>query len=230
MRLKPTTIIFCLPGNNFTLEFLKSWSELTMHCMRRSDIEFMLSPHYSCDVRVVRNMCLGVSPGLVPVDTKPFIGNVKYDYLMWIDSDQVFTTAHFDRLLDKALKSDYHIVSGTYRSAFMDSKQDKLDRTVCRHKSTSPRTMTLDELKNMKTDKYGLAEIHSNGFGWMMVKYGVFEAMQYPWFREDHYIDDKGFMRTPSEDVVFSRISRKNGFKTYLAPDIVVGHEKRLVL
>ena len=226
---KPTKIIFCIPGNSFTKEFITNWSFLLMHIERRPDITFNLSFKYCCNIYAVRNMCLGVLPGKVSKNAKPFMGQLDYDYLMWIDSDQVFNPTHFDRILDRIQVSNYSIVSGTYRS-ILSRDQVGLDTLVCRHRETDNRTMNFDELAKMETDEYGLAEIYSNGFGWMMIKHGVFEALDYPWFREDHYIDSDDYIRSPGEDIVFSEMSRDNGFKTYLDPTVVVGHEKSLVI
>ena len=54
-------------------------------------------------------MCLGGNV-LRGVDQKPFNGEVKYDFIMWIDSDQVFSVENFVNLL----QHDADIMSGLY--------------------------------------------------------------------------------------------------------------------
>jgi hypothetical protein len=60
-------------------------------------------------VYYVRNMCLG-GDVLRGAEQEPFGEQVAYDYIMWIDSDQVFTPPQFQRLLDH----DKEIVSAVY--------------------------------------------------------------------------------------------------------------------
>jgi len=227
MKTKQTRIIFCTPGLMFTKEFKSCWTDLMIHCTLRPDITFKRSEHYRCNIYTVRNMCLGVGGGRQRCDIKPFNGTEKYDWLMWIDSDQVYKTWHFDRILNRAMTSGYSIVSGTYRS-ILKADQKALDLTVAVHKADSPSHMTSDDIANLETDEHGLAEIHSNGFGWMMVKYGVFEALEFPWFRQA-IVSDGEYVSLPGEDVVFSEMSRVNGFKTYLDPSVIIKHEKALV-
>ena len=57
----------------------------------------------------VRNMCLGANI-LRGKDQTPFDGKLDYDFIMWIDSDQVFSVNSFISLL----KHDKDVVSGLY--------------------------------------------------------------------------------------------------------------------
>jgi hypothetical protein len=54
-------------------------------------------------------MCLGGNI-LAGENQKPFGGKLDYDYMMWIDSDIIFTPQQFQRLLDH----NQDIVSGLY--------------------------------------------------------------------------------------------------------------------
>ena len=47
------------------------------------------------------------------IKQKPFQGKIDYDYIMWIDSDQVFNVEMFKRLLSY----DVPVVSGCYLMA-----------------------------------------------------------------------------------------------------------------
>ena len=64
---------------------------------------------YTSNVYHVRNMCLGgdVTKG---ARQKPFQGNAKYDYLVWIDTDIVFCFND----LKKLLESKYDVTTGIY--------------------------------------------------------------------------------------------------------------------
>jgi len=60
-------------------------------------------------------MCLGGNVLLGP-NQKPYNKQLDYDYMLWIDSDIIFTVEQFDKLLSH--QAD--IVSGLY---FMDDGQ-----------------------------------------------------------------------------------------------------------
>ena len=99
-------VIFALPGRSYSGRFLQSWTELVHACLK-NDIQPIMSQHYSPVVYYARNMCLG-GDNLRGVDQLPFNGQVDYDYIMWIDSDIVFSPQHFFNLL----QHDKDIVSG----------------------------------------------------------------------------------------------------------------------
>jgi hypothetical protein len=105
---RPLTVVFCLPGSSFSGRFVQCWTNLPAWCLGNS-IRPVLSQRYSCNIYYVRNMCLGadVSRGK---DQKPFDGKLDYDYIMWIDSDILFTPEQFARLLSH----QRDIVSGLY--------------------------------------------------------------------------------------------------------------------
>ena len=108
MSNKQLNIIFCIPGNSFSNKFLQCWTNLLAWC-HSNNITPYLSTAYSSNVFFVRNMCLKGN-NLDGIHQKPFQGKINYDYIMWIDSDQVFSPEQFSQLL----KHDKDIVSGMY--------------------------------------------------------------------------------------------------------------------
>ncbi len=104
----PTTIAFCLPGAAFSGRFLLCWTNLVAWFLTNR-IRPVLSQHSSCNIYYVRNMCLGADV-LRGAQQKPFNGTLAYDYVMWIDSDMVFTPEQFARLLSH----EADVVSGVY--------------------------------------------------------------------------------------------------------------------
>ena len=72
-----------------------------------------MSQKYHVNRYFVCNSCLGGS-SIGGKNQKPFQGRVDYDYLMWIDSDQVFEPWQFFNLLEKAKKTNTSILSGLY--------------------------------------------------------------------------------------------------------------------
>ena len=102
-------IIFCLPGASYSGRFLQCWTNLLAE-LPKHKITYGLSQHYMCNIYHVRAKCLGASIER-GVNQKPFDGKVDYDYLMWIDSDMVFTPEDFFKLIEH----DKDIVSGVYK-------------------------------------------------------------------------------------------------------------------
>ena len=85
--------------------------------------------------------------------------------------------------------------------------------------------MTLADIKG----KQALIPVSYTGFGFMLIKYGVFEALPYPWFQPitqkiGHMVD------FASEDVSFCLQAQEKGYQIYIDPTIKVGHEKTVVL
>ena len=74
--------------------------ELLLYCVQNHYI----SSHQSSNVHFVRNMCLGAE-----FLRKNHLIKLDYDFIMWIDSDQVFSVNSFKSLLkhDKDVVSDY---------------------------------------------------------------------------------------------------------------------------
>jgi GT2 family glycosyltransferase len=65
--------------------------------------------------------------------------------------------------------------------------------------------------------------------GWMLVKKGVFESLEYPWFEpiRKHIGDVVEFTM---EDVAFCHKAIDKGYEIFIDPKVIVGHEKTIVL
>jgi len=74
-----------------------------------------------------------------------------------------------------------------------------------------------------------LLEVAYNGMGFMLVKRGVFESLDYPWFRPiEKQIGE--MVDFTMEDVGFCLRAKENGFGVFIDPLVRVGHEKKVVL
>ena len=216
-------VIFCLPGRTFSDKFLKSWTALLAELGDR-DISFVVSQAYDSVVYYVRNKCLGGNL-LAGPSQKPFGGKVEYDYMMWIDSDIVFKPEDFFKLLEH--KKD--VVSGMYMM------QDRKHFTTVQHWDTkffkkNGHFPFLTE-KDIKRKKQ-LIPVAYTGFGWMLVKNGVFESLDYPWFRPlwKEFPFDPPVREFTSEDVAACHLIKKNGFTIHVDPTVRVGHEKMIIV
>ncbi len=231
---KPLTVIFCIPGNNFSNNFLYSWTELFGFCLL-NNINPILSNSYDSNVFFVRNKCL-MGDVLKGTTQKPFQGKIDYDYIMWIDSDQVFNVEMFKRLLSH----NVDVVSGCYLMA--DAKHyaavKELDNPYLLKNGTYEflTKQYVDSWRNMEENKgKPLMEVAYCGLGFMLMKKGILEQLEYPWFKpsmstikdEDDNILIQYFN---SEDFYICNQINNLGYKIHLDTSIIVGHEKKLIL
>lgn len=225
------TIVFCIPGRQFSNNFLTSWTNLLAWCFK-NDIDAILSNSYSSNVFFVRSMCLGGN-NLKGVDQKPFQGQVDYDYIMWIDSDQVFYPNDLIKLLN--WKKD--IVCGMYMM------HDNINYAVVPHmnkndilKKGSYTFLNRAKVKEWKESRpNSIHKVDYCGMGFMLVKKGVLEKFEFPWFRSTETIlEDKErnivIHDTNSEDYYFCCEARRLGFDVWVDPEVVVGHEKMFTI
>ena len=69
------------------------------------------------------------------------------------------------------------------------------------------------------------------GFGWLLVKKGVFEGLEYPWFAPKMQVFESGAVQDMcGEDVSFCLDAKEQGIDTWCDPRIRVGHEKTRVI
>lgn len=221
---KPLRIIFCVPGRTFSDKFLGCWTRLLGYC-HRNNIEAILSNKYTSNVYYVRSMCLGadVRRG---VNQKPWDGKVEYDYIFWIDSDQVFEPEDVMKLI--AHKKD--IVGGIYKMdrgthyAIVENWDE--ERFL---KNGSFDFMTEADMQKHRDSGKKLLDVAYCGFGFLCVKKGVFESIEYPWFRPMHFVMDNGVEEFASEDVSFSRRITQRGYDIFIDINCRVGHEKTFI-
>ena len=69
------------------------------------------------------------------------------------------------------------------------------------------------------------------GFGWVLIKKGVFENLEYPWFAPQMQVFESGDVQDMcGEDVSFCLDAKKMGMEIWCDPRIRVGHEKTRVI
>lgn len=217
---KDPFIIFCLPASNFSAKWFDSFIIL-LDYLNKHKIRYMISRKYSPVVYFSRTMCLGGDVLRGPKQ-KPFNGQLDYTHLMWIDSDVLFKPEQIMTLLNH----DKNIVSGVYMMADMKyfATVENWDEEYFK-KYGAFQFLTEENIRNKKD----LMEVDYTGFGFILIKRGVFESLDYPWFQPKFY--DFGTCRDfSSEDASFCKMIKEKGYKIYIDPTIRVGHEKLVVL
>jgi GT2 family glycosyltransferase len=200
-------IMICLPGCDFTGGFLDSFSQTLFHLVRAGH-SVQISRAESSSVSHARLQCLGVDQDSVD---KALFRGIEYDWILWIDSDMHWKPEDAERLVLTAEKNGYSILSGCYLM------RDGDHLTIARGPNDFYR---LQEIGEADTDACFYA-----GMGFMAIKRGVFEALEYPYFRL-LVIDGELY----SEDASFCVLAREAGFLTHFEPTIYANHEKRIRL
>jgi GT2 family glycosyltransferase len=216
-------IIFCLPGASYSGRFLQCWTEL-LEKLPEYNITYALSQHYLCNIYHVRTKCLGASIER-GVDQKPFDGKTDYDYIMWIDSDMVFKSEDFFKLLEH----DKDIVSGMYKMsddvnyATVETMDEKFFEEWLYYQFMQD--------NDIKAKKGKLFKVDYTGMGWMLVRKGVIEKMKYPWFYPRKQVwKQYGWEEFVWDDVEFCMRARELGHDIWIDPKIRIGHEKMVVM
>lgn len=220
-------IVFCLPGATFTKGFLESWNDLVRYLHEQS-IAYDVATYSYADIHWVRNNILKREGGAY-FPSAPWDGAKDYTHIMWIDSDQTFTPAHVMKLIadDKDIVSAVVPISAFRETCvgwYVNEKQED-------GRLLSKQLLNIERLQDYwKEGPDGdLMEVDFTGFGFLCVKHGVFEALDYPWF-ETMIGKLPGLQIEFSEDMGWCWKVREAGFSIYADVACVPGHEKQVKL
>lgn len=215
-------LIVCTPGIQFSHNFLRSFLTFQNYCFRKG-INVQFSINYSPNLYIARNAVVGGnSKG--GENQKPWNGKVNYDYILWVDSDIVFSPENFEKLLS----ANKQIISGLY---FLHDE----------------RRLNFAAIKNWDEDyfnKHGRFEWLSKkdvdncrepfkvdhiGMGFMLMKAGILENLPYPWFRPK-IANFLSVIEICTEDISFCHLIKEKGFNVWVHPEVIVKHEKSILL
>ena len=219
------TVVFCLPGRGVSYTFLKNFVTLCFDLVQNK-ASIQISQDYSSMVNFARCKCLGANVLRGP-DQLPWDGKLKYDYQLWIDSDIVFNVEKFYQLvlMDEKIASGWYCTEDgktTSVAHWLDEDDFKGNGGVMNHE-------TLDSIAKRKKP----FTVDYAGFGWLLIKHGVFEdsQMPYPWFAPKMQVFESGAVQDMcGEDVSFCLDAKEAGFRIMCDPRISVGHEKTRVI
>lgn len=156
----------------------------------------------SADIYVARNQTI-----LGPMRAEGF----DYDWLMWIDSDQKWEAEDILRLVE----DDKDIVSGLTPISMSGDTQ-------CGWINEDGEQVFLNDKDEFDTP---IQEVDFAGFGFLLVRKGVFEKLAYPYFQFGTRMTKSG-LKFLGEDVAFSQKVKDKGFKIWCDTRVRVGHEK----
>ena len=220
-------VVFCMPGRQYSREFLLAWSDLLMQASSRGH-QVMISQQYSSVVHFARAKCMG-GDVLKGPDQKPFQGNVEYDVMMWIDSDIVFKPDDFFALLE----SPHDVTAGMYMMEDLQhfATVKEWDEDFFAKNGTFKFMKPEDIVRVGEADSPSSSylPVAYTGMGWMMIRKGVVETIKYPWFHSD--LQTVGsLVDMNSEDVSFCRALQAAGHTIHVDTKIRVGHQKLMLI
>jgi hypothetical protein len=221
-----TKVVIALPGREFSGRFLMNWTE-TIITLTRKGYHVNVVNEYSSFVPFSRMKTLGLDV-LRGSEQKPFGGKLDYDVWLTIDSDIVFTPEQVLELIEDTKK--YPVVSGLYRMI-------DLTHYACVKEWDTEYFKKTGSFQFMKADEGSSSKYISvayNGMGFFACRKGVIEKLKYPYFSyplvEIEAEDGKVLRDMCSEDVAFCKNLTDTGFDIMVNMDLVVGHEKTLVI
>lgn len=174
---KVKTILFCVPGREFSSRFLLSWSDLILQCVI-NNYRPILCQEYDRNLFISRNKCLGADILKDDAEQKPFQGRVAYDYLIWIDPHVTFTFKD----LQKLLESPHDVTTGLYMfNKDTTNIVQQFDYSFYKENGTF-NFLKYDDLINVEKEDNRYFSADFADMGWMCFKPGVAEKIQYPWF------------------------------------------------
>jgi cellulose synthase/poly-beta-1,6-N-acetylglucosamine synthase-like glycosyltransferase len=228
---KKPVVVCCIPGKEFTPGFFDSWTKFLLSGVRGLPFDIIVSRHYSPVIFHCRANLLGAD-NRAGIHQIPFQGKIDYDYIMWFDSDIVFEPEHVMKLFNRMQKDRalevlcgiYLTTSGTHSTIVRDWDLEYFLKTGM-FPFLSPGD--LKEIANNNPNK--LADVFYAGMGFMMCRKGAFEKVTYPWFEPAmHSIETSRDFS--SEDVSLCWKWKDAGVKVWVDPDIIVGHEKQVII
>ena len=228
--MRKPVVLFAIPGGSFTPGFFDSWTKLTM-AAGKLPFDMVCTRHYSPVIYHCRANLLGAD-NRAGEHQIPFQGKLNYDYMMWLDTDINFTVEQVVSLFETMQKKKHvDVLCGIYLTADGHHSTIVKDWDVNFFLKTGMFPfLTIPQLKEeaaKSADK--LAKVFYAGMGFMMVRKGAFEKVTYPWFEPVmHEIEmSRDFS---SEDVSLCWKWAEKGVGIYIDPEVVVGHEKSIVI
>ena len=189
--IRGKTIVFCLPGRGVSYHFLKAFVGLCFDLVQNG-AAIQISQDYSSMVNFARCKCLGANVLRGP-DQKPWDGNLKYDYQLWIDSDIMFDTEKFYRLIHNAIPK----VARTYE----DVIQPVLNADGTEQKDEEGKAITQVVGKNIIVDPEKEREIVA---GWYCTEDGRTTSIAH-WLEEGDFRSNGGVMNHETIETMSKR-------------------------
>jgi hypothetical protein len=225
--IKFVDYIILVPGLQFSLEFLTSWSQMLCQFYDKG-YSFYYNIQYNPMVHSVRNnllttQFLGETISSVerhPIDEKNLFANqMKCKKVIFVDSDMVWTPEQMQMLVDSphpVTVAPYVLSNGKKTSVAIDGF-----------------FLSFDELNKHET----YFPVDVSGMGFVAIDFEVLEKLKFPFF-ETYYMpypyENPDNIKDPitlmGEDASFFTKIKEAGYEIMCDPAIRVGHQKPRIL
>jgi hypothetical protein len=210
-------VLIATPGAMLEAQYVKSLVLTLEECDKRG-ITYKWLNAYTSLVHHARELTASGVEGLNldPTQESPGGKDTTYNKIFWIDSDIAWTVEDFFAIYD----SEYDVTSGAYLLA------DGYTTTV--HAWGTPGGIPPEQIIKMKEP----LKVQSIGFGFVAMKYGVFESIQRPWFNHEQVQVGKdsagnAVIDTVGEDISWCIKAYRAGIDIYFDPAVLVDHIKK---
>ena len=224
------TIIFLFMGDEFNHKFLQCWMELFNFCMDNG-IKPLMSMTGEQDTFAMKNMLLGGSMN-GGSQQKPFQGKIDYDYMLWIDSKVLFTIENFKKLLDGI--ENYDIVSGIHPTSNMKAFNAIENTELSTLRDTGSFTnIPREKVEEAQKSDNTMLKVDYVDFHFTMMKKGVFECIEYPWFKGtlcNLNKNDMNYVENYSPFHGACNTFKQKGFKIMIDTSVIVPREMTIII
>jgi hypothetical protein len=209
-------IKFCVPGTEFSSKFLKCYTDL-FQWAKGTNIDFHFINAEGSNIHHVRESLLlcdiNGHSGQVPFNGEP------YHYVLFVDSDQIFTPQDVDKLLI----ANKDVICGAIKMHDGNYSQGWYNENY--YAQTGSTYRIIPEMLDSFDHPFRVTLL---GCGFTLIKKGVIERIKFPYFRQvDHPAPRCGYL---GEDMSFFTRLIKAGTECYLHPKVKIGHEKMFVI
>lgn len=166
MQIPHFNVLIATPGHSMLQAYVRSLVK-TVYFFDSNGISWNFLTEYSSLVADAREKTIGGLGYQDPSDSRPGHGLYTYDRILWIDSDIEWDVEDVIQLMSH----DYDVVSGCY---MLTNGEVTVYPKVLRG------GMTKEEIMSKKKP----FEVRGVGFGFLMVKQGIFEKIKRPWFSQ----------------------------------------------
>jgi len=203
------TLFVCIPcGKNVDTGFFRAFSQSIGEIMLNWNTAVLTesSPY------IVENRNQ-LAAKVLEFDSK---SKLKVDYVLWIDTDIIFTAEQAKKLLS-GLDEGKDIVSGVYYSVI----EGKERPVVMRRTGQKYSFLEANEVKGK-----GFIDADACGFGFIAMNIGVLKKLQQNFGRrlfDFRYLENESLV---GEDQIFCERAKEAGFKIMVDTEVVVRHIK----